>query len=562
MADENSQDPSPEKSANKFGRYTVVEPLAKGGMAQIYKARTATGKTFTLKKILKDYSENTEFIQMFLEEAKISLSLKHPNVIRVLDFGQLDGSYFLAMEYVFGRDVSALLKKCAESRLYIPLEVVCHIIYQCCLGLDYAHNQRDSFGTPLGIIHRDISPPNILVSYNGDVKILDFGIAKALSSSKSREETRSGILKGKFSYMSPEQASGKPLEAQSDIFSLGTVFYELLTTRNLFYVPDEIETLERVRKAQVQPPSRVRKDIPAELEKIVMKSLSLKPKNRFQSCAEMSEAILKFLHNYYPRSDTRSVAKFLRGVFSVDFQNRFQPSISDGWQDVLEVGGADDSLMLDVRESRADYRSVRTGQQPIQWHQRVLYDPKTTAILKSNLLKMSGIAAVLILLFTFFMIYRSGSFDSFFSSNTSDAPAEVELPVDRANEKQLQNPKGSFADLVDQASKAEDKGDFETALRLYNRALEINAFETSVQARKNFMLIALGNFDDACPWFQQKSELPSEDKILSTAICEEASGDIPRAMAAYSDFLSKFPEERRVDRVRSVITSLKKKWKR
>jgi serine/threonine protein kinase len=546
---------------NRFGRYSNLEPLAKGGMAQIYKARSASGRAFTLKKILKDYSENADFVQMFLEEAKLSLSLKHPNIVRVLDFGQLDGSYFLAMEYVFGRDVSALLKKCAESRIYIPLEVVCHIIYQCCLGLDYAHNMRDSFGNALHIVHRDISPPNVLISYNGEVKILDFGIAKAISGTARREETRSGVLKGKFSYMSPEQASGKPIDAQSDIFSLATVFYELLTTRNLFYMPDEIETLERVRKAQVQPPSKVRKDIPGDLDKIILKGLALKTKTRFQSCAEMAEAIQRFLQSYYPRSDSRSIAKFLRGVFSSDFQNRFKASVAEGWQDILEVGGADDSLMLDIRDpSKAEYRTGRTAKIRLHWYDRILYDPKTKAEFTKTFFKILGTVGLVMVVIFGYLSYRSGDLEIMIARWTNPPEQAVDVPDSSARAELLgQAPVGSFGYLLKEAEKAESHGDFHTALRLYNQALEINAFEVNVQAKKNFMLLGVGQIEEPCRWFVKKQDLAPQDKILSQAVCEEANGNNHAAIVGYSEFLTKFPEDSRAEKIRAVVTALKRK---
>ncbi len=546
---------------NKFGRYSVVEPLAKGGMAQIFKARTTQGKTFTLKKILKDYSDNTDFIQMFLQEAKISLQLKHPNCVRVLDFGQIDGTYFLAMEYVFGRDVSALLKKCAENRMYIPMDVVCHIIHQCALGLDYAHNLKDSFGNALSIVHRDISPPNILISYNGEVKVLDFGIAKAVSSA-GREATRSGVLKGKFSYMSPEQASGKPLDQQSDVFSLGTVFYELLTTRNLFYMPDEIETLERVRKADVNNPAKVRKDIPADLDKIVMKSLALKTKNRFQNCGEMADAIQGFLQKYYPRSDLRSVAKFLRGVFSQDFQNRYKVSIREGWRDILEVGGADDELLLDQSDSRPIYRtgnSQRTGGE-LKWTDRILYDPKTKLEIKRMTVKALILIATISGSIFLYLTYKADGFKSWFQSKTfteTTAPQATALP--------LQNQEfavGTYAYWMDKGQKSLNERSYETALRSYERAIEINPYDINAQIQKNFSLLGLGRFDEACPWLLSQKEIPGNDKMLSTAVCEEAQGENQKALLSYTEFLNHYGEDKRVDQIRAVITSLRRKLSR
>lgn len=550
-----------DSSEAKFGRYAIVEALAKGGMAQIYKAKTPQGKIFTLKKILKDYSDNADFIQMFLEEAKISLQLKHPHVIRVLDFGQIDSTYFLAMEYVFGRDVSALLKKCAENRMYIPMDVACHMIYQCCLGLDYAHHLKDSFGNPLSIVHRDISPPNILVSYNGEAKILDFGIAKALTAT-TRENTRSGVLKGKFSYMSPEQASGKPIDMQSDVFSLGTVLYELLTTRNLFYTPDEIETLEKVRKADVQPPSKVRKDIPPELDKIVLKALAQKTKARYKTCAEFGDALQSFLTKYFPRSDHRSVAKFVRSVFSHDFQTRLQKSLQEGWRDVLQVGSSDEELMLDQSESQSASRSssMRIRKADPAWWDRLLYDPKVKREFKRKLIQ--GGTALFALGFCLFVYVgiQSGRFERWFSEHEEHLPAEAKNEL---NASPAPPAVGSFVYWIQEAEKYVKTEDYLSALRAYERAQEINPFDVNLQIKRQFINLNLGHIQESCAWFLNKAkELPPTEASLSSAICSEALGDNQNALMGYSDFVLRFPEDSRVNQVKSIITSLKGKLAR
>jgi serine/threonine protein kinase len=561
---EASEDDSKPK---QFGRYLILEKLATGGMAQIFKARTAQSRIFTLKKILSDYSENSDFIKMFLEEAKISLSLKHPHIVRVIDFGQIEGSYYLAMEYVFGRDVGALLRTCAESRVFIPVEVACFIIMQCARGLDYAHSLTDSFGKSLGIVHRDISPPNILISYNGDAKILDFGIAKAVRST-SRTTTKSGVLKGKFSYMSPEQARGEPVDHQSDIFSLGIVFHELLTSRSLFYLEDDIATLENVRKANIAPPSKTRKDLPAALDKIVLKALAPKKKNRFQTGAEFAEAIRKFLKEYYPRSDARAVAKFSRSCFHEDYYKRQRASITEGWKDILAVGGADEEILLDRSFSASDNIATRppSAHDEIRWYQRLLYDPKTSQTFKRRVYRIILLIFLLGSIFTFYqsdIYFRALAFVKTLSpslksdtSASSSAPSSAPetLPVTAA-------PKGSFLDLVNRGKEAENREDIDLAINFYNQALQINAFEQSILVRKNFMLLARGESDTACPWFQKHIEIEMADRLLAQAACLEIQGEIQKASATYSEFLEKFSQDERATKVRWVLTALKDKWK-
>lgn len=545
-----------EPSLGRFGRYLLLEPLAKGGMAQIYKASTPTGKVFTLKKILQDYSANPDFIKMFLEEAKISLNLKHPNVVRVLDFGQNEGTYFLAMEYVFGKDVGSLLRTSVEKRIYIPIDVACFIVWQCAKGLDYAHNLTDGFGKPTGIIHRDISPPNILISYNGDSKVLDFGIAKAARST-SRATTRSGVLKGKFSYMSPEQASGQPLSPQSDLYSLAIVFYELLTSRSLFFSQDEMETLERVRRGDVDSPRKHRKEIPEELEAIVMKALSRKEKNRFANCAEFADAIRGFLRNHYQRTDSRAVAKFLRACFPEDFKNRARGATKEGWMDILVSGAADDDLMLD--RSFSDAESFRTNprqQEHIGLMQRLLYDPRTNSKLWAHLRRLALLG---ILTGCLSYAWFSGSLTSTYQSarhlfdpsakpTTVAESAEV-LPIAPAPKPAA----GAFSNYMQEAQKAEDEGRFEDLERALNRAKEINPLDPELQVKMTFFRLSSGDFEEPC---RMLSRLNPADQTLAAAACFEIKGDIQRSMATYSDFLQRFSSDPRSERVKVVLNSM------
>ncbi len=530
-------------------------------MAQIFKASAANGKIYSLKKILGDYSSNPDFIRMFLEEAQICLNLKHPHIIRVFDFGQVDGNYYLAMEYVFGRDMGNLLRTCAERRIYIPVDVACFIILQCCRGLEYAHSLTDSFGKRIGIIHRDISPPNILLSYNGEAKILDFGIAK-VKRSGGATQTRSGVLKGKFCYMSPEQASGKELSPQSDVFSLGIVFHELLTSRSLFYSDDEMITLERVRRADVKAPSKLRRELPPELDKIALKALSLKLKNRYQNCAEMGESLRAFLKKYYPRTDARSVAKFVRSIFPEDFKHRLKVSESEGWKDTLVVGHSDDELMLDRSSLTNEVVSTRKPAfEEVGWLSRMLYDPK-----HRDRIDRYGFRLLLLLILLGSVIAAvhlntiPKIFNALLESGVNSSTPPLAVVKQGSSESPIQTPPvGSFQYWIERAEQAESKQNHEEAVMAYEKAERINSFDLRVLTRKNFNLLALGSSTEACPWFEKQKEIPLEDQLLADAICREHAGDLGRALVSYQDFLRKFPQEKRAKDVRQVIQYLHKK---
>lgn len=552
-----SQSPLDEESGlapTKFGRYDVVELLATGGMARVYKATTSQNRVFTIKKILPEFSRNDEFIKMFLEEAKISLSLKHSNIVRVIDFGQIENTYYLAMEYVFGRDVGSLLKRTLEKKIHVPVDVACQIIIQCCRGMEYAHRLTDAFGTSLGIIHRDISPPNILVSYNGEVKILDFGIAKAISAAENRN-TRSGVLKGKFSYMSPEQTRGEFLTAQSDLFSLGIVLHELLTSRSLFYTKDELETLEKVRKAEVKAPSSIRKGIPEALDRIVLKALQPKLKKRLNSCAEFADELEVFLQENYPRTDKRAVAKFMRLMFQEDFNGRLEIALKEGWKDIFVSGGDDQELMLDRAQNLAPTRTPTQGFRLSTW-QRLLYDPKVSDPFFKTL-RFVGYACLLVVVSWIFVRSEIGQnlFQSWKRSFSKTAPVESTPTSPPLVETPQSLERGSLAWWVQEAEVALAAGQDELALDNLGKALKINPYEKDLVIRHHFLQLKLG-LGNACDWFQTHTELEPKDQLLARAACAELAGDPSKAVVAYSDFVRRFPKDLRAPKVERVLKNL------
>ncbi len=280
----------------QFGQYTLVRKIATGGMAEIYLGRqSGTGgfeRFVVIKRILPHLTENPEFVRMFIDEMRVAAYLDHPNIVQIYDFGAVGEQYFISMEYLEGRDLRRIMRKASAQDQRIPLGFALCALARVCEGLYHAHTRKDHEGRPLNLIHRDVSPQNVMATVQGAVKLLDFGIAKAES---QLTETRSGVLKGKYSYMSPEQASGKPLDHRSDIFPLGTMLFELTTGRRLFTADNELGVLRLVAEADVPLPSAIDPSYPPDLERIVMKSLALRPEDRYSNCRELQHDLEGFV---------------------------------------------------------------------------------------------------------------------------------------------------------------------------------------------------------------------------------------------------------------------------
>mgnify|MGYP001394890399 CR=1 FL=1 len=279
-----------------FGRYELLIEMASGGMATLYLARILGPQDFekliAIKRIHPHLAKKPSFVHMFLDEARIAARIHHPNVVTTFDMGQIDGAYFIAMEYVHGQNLTDVLRTAIREPSKLPWQLVVRMLADAASGLHAAHELTSDDGKNLGVVHRDVSPQNILVSYDGHVKVTDFGIAFA---AKKLEQTESGILKGKVSYMSPEQTRGEPVTRRSDIFALGIVLWEALCLKRLFRTPNEASTLLRVREAKVPRLQDVRPELPAALEAIVSKALARRPEDRFATAEELSEALEKLL---------------------------------------------------------------------------------------------------------------------------------------------------------------------------------------------------------------------------------------------------------------------------
>jgi len=301
-----------------YGRYVLLDCVATGGMAELFRAKRKGVEGFekivAVKRILPHLSSNQDFVEMFIAEAKMVASLSHPNIAQIFDLGKIDDSYYIAMEYVEGRDLRTILTRARHRGVLLGVELAALIAAKVGAALEYAHRHKDEKGRELRIVHRDVSPQNILVSNEGEVKLVDFGIAKAATKAS---HTDSGSLRGKLLYMSPEQAWGKPLDRRSDIFSLGGVFFESLTGHPLFSGNSEMSILERVREARFLSPSSLNPAVPIELEAIVTRALQKEPDDRYQDAAEMLLDLDTYLRRR-PAVGPNELAGFVGRLFELD----------------------------------------------------------------------------------------------------------------------------------------------------------------------------------------------------------------------------------------------------
>ncbi|MBI2378422.1 MAG: cyclic nucleotide-binding domain-containing protein [Deltaproteobacteria bacterium] len=302
--------------AEVFGKYHLARRLATGGMAEVWLGMSTSidgfSKNVAVKRILPELSTDAEFISMFIAEAKLAVQLSHGNIVQVFDFGRVDHSYYIAMELIEGRDMTQVLVKQSRRNEQVPIEVACMILADVLKGLEYAHTRRGQDGRPLGIVHRDVSPHNILVSYDGEVKLTDFGIAKAKSHVSLQKP---GIVFGKFAYMSPEQANGLEVDARSDVYSAGIALYETLTGRRLFYSDDPVKTLAKVRRPRVPPASKYNPRISADLDALVMKSLAPAAAERFQSARDFAAALISHQQAVAPEFNQFHLSHFMKELF-------------------------------------------------------------------------------------------------------------------------------------------------------------------------------------------------------------------------------------------------------
>ncbi len=295
-----------------FGRYQLLEKIAAGGMAEVFKARMSGEEGFekivAIKRILPHMADSVDFITMFIDEAKLAAQLTHSNIIHIYDLGKVDAYHYIAMEYVEGRDLRSILKMGPERGWPLPLELALFVASKVANALDYAHRRLGPDGRELDLVHRDVSPQNILISFEGDIKLCDFGIAKAAT---KMSQTQTGALKGKLQYMSPEQAWGRKVDRRSDIYSLGLVLHEMLTGERFFKGDTDLAILEQVRGAAVAPPSSKNPEVPEKVDQIVLRALSKDPAARYQNASELEKEINAVLYSTHPTPGPADLAIYM-----------------------------------------------------------------------------------------------------------------------------------------------------------------------------------------------------------------------------------------------------------
>ena len=303
-----------------FGKYLLLEKIGSGGMAEIYRAKTfgphGFKKEFAIKKILPNLSTDANFVSMFIDEAKLAVSLNHNNIIQVLDLGEIGQQYFIAMEYVLGKDLHELLAHCVRQKLRIPLKLALFIIMETLKGLDYAHRAKDQQGEPLKLVHCDVSPSNILLSYEGSVQVGDFGVARAATQQRGRLEA----LKGKIGYMSPEQVGQQALDQRSDLFACGIVLYEMLALRRLFAGNNDLSTMLKIRDGNIHRQMKFLKDYPKELKAIVIRALSSNKEDRYQRATEFYHDVIDFAFKHNIKVTDGDLSQYMKRVFHEEYE--------------------------------------------------------------------------------------------------------------------------------------------------------------------------------------------------------------------------------------------------
>jgi hypothetical protein len=299
---------------DRIGPYLLQKKIARGGMAELFLAdyirQDSFKRTVAIKRILPHLASNPDFIKMFTREARVAALLQHPNIVQIFDYGQIENAYFIAMEYIDGKNMEEIISTMKQG---LRIEQTVFIISQICKGLDYSHTKRDDrTGEPFNIVHRDISPQNMLISYQGEVKISDFGISKARSEPSL---TQAGVVKGKLAYLSPEQAMGEAIDHRADIYALGLVFYEALTGKRVYKFSSDVEAIRTIPHMEIEPLQKALPQISEELDRIVMRCLEKKKAERYQRVSDLYTDLVVFKKNLKLTYDTSDLVNFMKKKF-------------------------------------------------------------------------------------------------------------------------------------------------------------------------------------------------------------------------------------------------------
>jgi serine/threonine protein kinase/Tfp pilus assembly protein PilF len=534
----------------KFGKYQLLQKIALGGMAELYRSKVTRAHGFeklvAIKKILPHLTDQGNLVKAFIDEAKLAALLQHENIVQIYDFGSIDDEYFIAMEYLFGKDLRKLTRKARKTAVPLGLENTLYIISRICAGLDYSHNLKDLQGKPLNIIHRDINPQNIFLTYEGQVKIIDFGIAKAASHNSTTHE---GLIKGKLAYMSPEQATGKTIDHRSDIFSTGIIFYELLAGRRMFE-GETMEVYSQVREARYEPLDKLRPDLPAKLYEIVERALAKDPDQRYQTCGEMLADLEECIFEMSVRLNGRSFANFVKDFFKEELALE-----ETALWEKTQVYGQDksDSGSLPPDADTTDGSTV------------FLADPQKWEPLRRNIWRFVPVAGMAILGFVFNLSLTELPFTP---SDRSFAAYSIELSppvVDKtagqikAARDALQAKQFSSAVALFEAVLADDKSaingfsdayvealqsraeelistDKESAKGLLLKALDVKPASVAVLSKLGFIYLRDNNYAQAIGTYQKVAELEPQqpNAFFNLGYIYAVTEDYARAREMYA----------------------------
>ena len=306
----------------RFGRFLLVDRVAVGGMAEVFAAvrpGDPPDRAYAVKRMLPTLAEDEDLVRMFLDEARLQVQLDHPSIVPVHDLGRIEARYYMVMDYVAGRDLRALVDRARAEGERLPIPLAAHLAWHVADALDHVHRRKDAKGAELRIVHRDVSPANVLVGFDGVARIIDFGVAQAAF----RRGSRPGVLRGKFGYMSPEMVRGLPVDRRSDVFALGVVLHEALTGERLFTGPSELAVMERVRAADVRPPSASNPSVPRELDAVVLRALAREPEDRIAWASDLRDALLPFTCGA-PPDDPSIVARAMARAFPEELRGEMQ----------------------------------------------------------------------------------------------------------------------------------------------------------------------------------------------------------------------------------------------
>jgi len=430
----------------RFGKYLVLDRIAVGGMGEVYKCKIIGDEGFeklaVLKRTLPHLHFEEEVIKSFIEEAKLSALLQHSNIVQIYDFGTIDGAYYIAMEHLFGKDLGAVSDKAQEKNLTISLENILYIVSQICAGLDYAHKLKDPNGKKLNIIHRDISPQNIFITYEGQVKIIDFGIAKAACKSKG---TRHGIIKGKAGYMSPEQAEGKVVDNRTDIFSTGILLYELVTGKPMF--PGSFfQILAKMRNAEFEPPERITEDLPPKVYAILHRALAKEPSQRYQSASAMLADIEDCIHELSFRPSARKLSAYVKELLKDELESN-GPNRVNSTNSKAESISVAATVMSTIQDHQESITGSDKDETSSEWKKKLAWIASILEVITRNLktfrikkkrLVVAGITTLLLLSFAAFSIAYSLRTEQFSNESYSKNEKEIQLLLAKAK-KHLDN---------------------------------------------------------------------------------------------------------------------------